>query len=419
MTQTNQLKEILKNRRLRTCAVIVAGGSGSRMNSDIPKQFITLEGKPIIQHTLEVFERCPDIDDIVVVCPPHYSCKVNDIAFYANIDKLLSVVKSGETRQESAYNGIKAAYGDIILIHDAVRPFVTSKQIHDVVAAAKEYGAAALCRPITDTVKKIENGCVSQTVDRATLGAIQTPQCFRADIIIDAHKAALEKGITATDDCALCEMNGVEIHTVPGDNLNIKITTPDDLILAEGILNSRRENALKNNVRARIPRTGLGYDVHKFDENRLLILGGVHIPYELGLLGHSDADVLLHAIMDAMLGSASLGDIGTHFPDTDARWKGVSSMKLLSMVGDLLGKYGYTVINIDATIIAQKPKLMPYIADMQRNISETLLIPQSDVSIKATTTEELGFCGRGEGIAAEAVCTIIKEYDAKVRPLKF
>lgn len=154
MTQTNQLKEILKNRRLRTCAVIVAGGSGSRMNSDIPKQFITLEGKPIIQHTLEVFERCPDIDDIVVVCPPHYSCKVNDIAFYANIDKLLSVVKSGKTRQESAYNGIKAAYGDIILIHDAVRPFVTSKQIHDVVAAAKEYGAAALCRPITDTVKK-------------------------------------------------------------------------------------------------------------------------------------------------------------------------------------------------------------------------------------------------------------------------
>lgn len=414
MTQTNQLKETLKNRRLRTCAVIVAGGSGTRMSSDMPKQFITLEGKPIIQHTLEVFERCPDIDDIVIVCPPRYSGKINEIAFYANIDKLLSVVKSGETRQESAYNGIKAAYGDIILIHDAVRPFVTSKQIHDVVAAAKEYGAAALCRPITDTVKKIENGCVSQTVDRATLGAIQTPQCFRADIIIDAHKAALEKGIAATDDCALCEMNGVEIHTVPGDNLNIKITTPDDLILAEGILNSRRENALKNNMRACIPRTGLGYDVHKFDENRRLILGGVHIPHKFGLLGHSDADVLLHAIMDAMLGAASLGDIGTHFPDTDARWKGASSIKLLSIVGGLLGKYGYTVINIDATIIAQNPKLMPYIADMQRNISETLLIPQSDVSIKATTTEKLGFCGRGEGIAAEAVCTITKEYDAKV-----
>lgn len=402
----NHLKEILKEKPSYTTAVIAAGGCGKRMNSDIPKQFMTLDGKPIIQHTLEVFERCPDIYDIVVVCPPSDITRINELAYYANINKLFAVVPGGETRQASVRNGLESAYGDTVLIHDAVRPFVTVEQIQQVIKATKEYGAAALCRPITDTIKKIEDNRITQTIERSILGAVQTPQGFRTDIIRDAHNAAYERGILATDDCALCEMNGIKIHPVWGDNLNIKITTPDDLILAEGILSSRRE---KMATLPCVPRTGFGYDVHRFDENRLLVLGGVKIPYELGLLGHSDADVLLHAIMDAMLGAAALGDIGTHFPDTDARWKGVSSVRLLSIVGNILAKNGYSVVNIDSTVIAQQPKLKPYISDMQKNISETLGIPQDRIGIKATTTEKLGFCGRGEGIAAEAVCTVIQK----------
>lgn len=400
----------MKDKKIRTSVVIAAGGCGSRMKTCTPKQFLHLGGKPIIQHTLEVFENCPGVDELIIVCPIQDIRRVNEIVSAAGISKVSAVVKGGESRQESVKNGIDAAYGDIILIHDAVRPFVTEEQIQCVIKAAEKYDAAALCRPITDTVKRLDNDCITKTLDRTQLGAVQTPQGFRAELIRKAHKAALERGFSATDDCALCEMLGVEIHAVLGDNLNIKITMPEDLILAEGILhskNARITGAADAYIRS-LPRTGFGYDVHRLVDGRPLILGGVTVPYSLGLLGHSDADVLLHAVADAILGAAALGDIGTHFPDTDEKWKDADSRVLLAAVGKLVREKGYSIVSIDSSITAQKPKLMPYIPDMQKNISEALGISRDMVSVKATTTEKLGFCGRGEGIAANAVCTIIR-----------
>lgn len=407
---------------IRVSAIIVAGGNGSRMNSEIPKQFLEIGGKTILSRTINVFENNEDIDEIILVASHDTLNKIYSMISKEGFTKITAVVLGGETRQASVNNGLQNATGDVILIHDGVRPFVTSKQISDVAKTALIHKAAVLCKPITDTVKRTEDNFIKGTIDRQYLSAAQTPQGFSAEIIKNAHKIAKEKNIITTDDCALCEELGIDLYTVCGSNLNIKITTPEDLILAEGILNTAKEKSdsvldfncsqknvydFKNNsVLNCIPRVGFGYDVHKLVPNRDLILGGIKIPYDLGLLGHSDADVLIHAIMDAMLGACAMGDIGKHFPDTDQKWKGADSTKLLKEVKNLLENNNFKISNIDATIIAQAPKLAPYIQLMREKLSEVLELPLNSVSIKATTTEKLGFCGRGEGIAAEAVATV-------------
>ena len=348
------------------------------------------------------FETCSDIDEIIVVVR---DCDIETVKILLDeykITKLTRIVKGGATRQASVLNGINAASGRFVFIHDAARPFVTPEQISEVVNETHRFGAAALGVPIKDTLKTVKkDGMISETVDRENKYSIQTPQGFEIEMIRAAHREAERKGVSVTDDCALAELSGASVKVVEGSSLNIKLTTPEDIILAEGILNSKKGETEQ-------VRVGLGYDVHRLVKERELILGGIKIPYELGLLGHSDADVLLHSIMDAMLGAAALGDIGTHFPDTDEKWRGADSCMLLAAVRNILKENGFSVVNIDATIIAQKPKLADFIPHMREKISEVLEISAACVSVKATTTEKLGFCGRGEGIAAEAICMIKK-----------
>lgn len=383
-------------------AVIAAGGSGTRMGGNVPKQFVRIGGIPIIIRTLLKFETCSDIDEIIVVVR---DCDIETVKILLDeykITKLTRIVKGGATRQASVLNGINAASGRFVFIHDAARPFVTPEQISEVVNETHRFGAAALGVPIKDTLKTVKkDGMISETVDRENKYSIQTPQGFEIEMIRAAHREAERKGVSVTDDCALAELSGASVKIVEGSSLNIKLTTPEDIILAEGILNSEKGETEQ-------VRVGLGYDVHRLVKERELILGGIKIPYELGLLGHSDADVLLHSIMDAMLGAAALGDIGTHFPDTDEKWRGADSCMLLAAVRNILKENGFSVVNIDATIIAQKPKLADFIPHMREKISEVLEISAACVSVKATTTEKLGFCGRGEGIAAEAICMIKK-----------
>lgn len=383
-------------------AVIAAGGSGTRMGGDVPKQFVQIGGIPVIVRTLLKFEACPDIDEIIVIVRDGDFEIVDRLSDEYKITKLTHIVKGGTTRQASVLNGINAALGKFVFIHDAARPFVTPQQISEVVNKTHRFGAAALGVPVKDTLKTVKNdGMISETVDRENKYLIQTPQGFEIEMIRKAHKDAEKNGVSVTDDCALAELSGASVKVVEGLSLNIKLTTPEDIVLAEGILNSEKGETERM-------RVGLGYDVHKLVNERELIIGGIKIPYELGLLGHSDADVLLHSIMDAMLGAAALGDIGTHFPDTDEKWRGADSCMLLAAVRNILKEKGFGVVNIDATVIAQKPKLADFIPRMRERISEILGISAACVSVKATTTEKLGFCGRGEGIAAEAICMIKK-----------
>ena len=381
---------------LKITALIAAAGSGSRMGANMPKQYINIKNKPVLIHTLDVFDTCSDIDDIVIISRADDIDYIKELLQDYNIKKVSDIVSGGDTRQQSVINGLNRVNSEIVLIHDGARPFVTHKQIRALIDEIKVSSAASLGIPVTDTLKLSNNSTIVKTVDRENLYGIQTPQGFKTDLIKKAHKYALENSLSVTDDCSVCEAMGIDVKIVTGSPLNIKITTPDDLILAEGILN-REEKSM---------RVGMGYDVHKLVEDRKLILGGIEIPYELGLLGHSDADVLLHAIMDALLGAAALGDIGKHFPDTDDKWKGADSKDLLAAVYELITRKGAKIINIDATVIAQRPKLASYIPEMVKTVAKILNLDIDAVNIKATTTEKLGFCGRGEGIAAEAICSI-------------
>lgn len=389
---------MIDNHKL-TSAIIAAAGSGTRMKSDISKQFISVGGIPVIVRTLSAFDAADEIDEVIVVTKSEDIPTILDMTKKYNIKKVVSVICGGETRQASVRLGLEEIKGELVLIHDGARPFVTPEQINSVAMALYDTDAAALGTPVKDTLKEVTaDGFISGTHDRSSLYSIQTPQGFKSNTLRFAHKTAEINNISVTDDCALCENIGIKIKIIEGSSSNIKITTPDDLSLAEGIIKGRQGDKKM--------RVGFGYDVHKLVNDRALIIGGVEIPYEFGLLGHSDADVLLHAIMDAMLGAAALGDIGKHFPDTDDKWKGADSRKLLSAVADLLKDKGASVINIDATIIAQSPKMAPHIPQMVEEVSNVLNIPKECINIKATTTEKLGFCGRGEGIAAEAVCSI-------------
>ncbi len=381
---------------IKTTALIAAAGSGTRMQSDVPKQFLKIDGIPVIAKTLAVFQKSPLIDEIVIIAGKGYKKEIKAISDEYNISKLTAIVSGGDTRQQSVMNGLSAVRGENVLIHDGVRPFITEKMISDVTNALNKYDAAAVGVPVNDTLKSADKDMeIVKTVDRSSLYAIQTPQGFKTEKILKAHTYAKENSLTVTDDCALFEQLKIPVKIVSGSATNIKITTPDDLKISKGLMREDKKM-----------RIGQGYDVHILTENRDLIIGGVKIPYSLGLLGHSDADVLVHAIMDSLLGAAALGDIGKHFPDTDEKWKGADSIKLLSAVNDILKEIGATVVNIDATIIAQKPKMAEYIPQMISNISNALGLPENAVSVKATTTEKLGFCGRGEGIAAQAVCII-------------
>ena len=383
----------------KVSAVLVAAGSSTRMGFD--KLSFDLGGETVVQRSIRAFAECPLVSEIVLVAGKNRAFLEQQAAACT---KPVQVVQGGATRAESAKNGVLAAHGELVAVHDAARPFVSQAVITAALEAAAACGAAAPAVPVKDTVKRAVRGdgktvpeqcMVTDTPDRSTLYAVQTPQCFdRAEYLAALEELDAEKARLVTDDCSLFELTGRPVELVQGDYANIKITTREDL--------PRTENGGKK------MRIGHGYDVHRLVEGRKLIMGGVTIPYEKGLLGHSDADVLLHAVSDALLGAAALGDIGKHFPDTDPRYEGADSLMLLREVGRLLDETGYTVGNIDATVLCQAPKLAPHIPAMRQNIANALGLALDDVSVKATTEEHLGFTGEGLGIAAHAVALIEK-----------
>lgn len=397
----------------KASALIAAAGSGERLGRGINKAFVELAGRPILAHTLAVFEACDVVDEVVIVTGERDIEPAGELVRHFGFVKVAAIAAGGEHRQDSVRNGLAKATRDIIAIHDAARPMVSREIIDRCVAKAAEMGACVAAVPVIDTIKSAPCGMVGCTIDRTSLYSVQTPQTFRADLIRRAYEAAYADGVYATDDAALVERLGEPVAIVEGSYDNIKITTPSDLAVAECKILQRQSSAplaASNETGAHrmgiTLRVGLGIDVHAFADGRRLMLGGVEIPGSRGLAGHSDADVVLHAIADALLGAAALGDIGDHFPDTDPAYKGISSLTLLAHVRDLLTETGYSIVNIDTVIICERPKIAPYADEMRRRISDCLGVDTSCISIKATTTERLGFAGRGEGIACEAVAAV-------------
>jgi 2-C-methyl-D-erythritol 4-phosphate cytidylyltransferase/2-C-methyl-D-erythritol 2,4-cyclodiphosphate synthase len=393
-------------------AIILAAGQGKRMNSNTNKVLMLLGSQPILLHSVLTFSVCSRVDNLVVVAAPDEVSQVKEILNGVTGIKAWQVVAGGSERQYSIANALKVVpqTADIVLVHDGARPLVTEQCIDDVIEAALLHKAAVVAVAVKDTIKTVNSdGIVTGTPERHTLWSIQTPQGFDAHTLQQAYEQASQDGYLGTDDASLVERLGICVKIVVGSYENLKVTTPEDLVIAKALMNSRKDiHYNKECGEKNMVRFGMGYDVHKLVENRKLILGGVEIPYIYGLDGHSDADVLLHGIKDALLGAAALGDIGKHFPDTDMKYKGVSSIILLERVREIIAEHGYIVNNIDATIVAERPKLAPYIPEMNKRIADALKVEIGQVNVKATTTEGLGFAGKGAGIAAYAVASITK-----------
>ena len=392
-------------RNFKTAAIILAGGSGSRMMSDKTKQFMQIQGKTVLERTLLAFGDSALTDEIIVVVKEDETDAVNTLLSSVNIGKSIRTVIGGACRAESAKNGFEAISDDVeyVAVHDAARCLITAQMIDKVIAKAHKTEAATAVCSVTDTVKKVDsNGKIVATIPRQVVYRAQTPQVFSVAL----YSMALD-GCTnfadITDDNMMVERLGADIYAVDLGPTNIKITTKEDLTLAKNILTERGECAVSGF------RIGHGYDVHKLVEGRKLIVGGVEIPHDKGLLGHSDADVLIHAIMDSLLGAAALGDIGKHFPDTSDEFKGISSMHLLTRVAELIREKGFKVSNVDATLVLQKPKVAPYIPKMVFNIAFALGVDEGCINVKATTEEHLGFTGREEGVSAHSVAMLILE----------
>ncbi len=369
--------------------IIAAGGSGKRLGEAVPKQFLKIQGKTILEKSIEPFQKSVLVDEIILVVPEDNVIEAKKIG--AKFSKIINIVLGGAERQVSVKNGLDVVNTDLVLIHDGARPFVVESVIERVVLGAFLYKAVVPVVPVKDTIRQGDFD-ESITLKREALWAVQTPQGFNTELIKEAHSFAENSGFQGTDDASLVENLGFNITLVDGDFGNIKITVKEDL---------QREVPMTF-------RVGSGYDVHKLVEDRELWICGVKIPYEKGLLGHSDADVGLHALMDALLGAAALGDIGRHFPDTESKYRGVRSTLLLETVRAMLFDEGWKIGNVDVTLICQEPKFKSHIERMREVIAEILETDISQVNVKATTTEKLGFTGRGEGIAAEACATIFK-----------
>lgn len=378
-------------------AVVVAAGRGVRMGAAVNKVLLPLCGEPVILHAVRAFCEADEIDGVVVVASADETEQLR--AALCGLEKVCAIVPGGSTRQKSVKNGLDALPKEarIALVHDGARPLISRELIARCIRQTEDCGSAVVCTPVTDTVKVEKDGCVVRTLDRSQLRAVQTPQCFFAGELKAAYEAAARDGVSVTDDASVMEHVGHSVHLLESSEVNFKLTTPEDLRRAEDIIGERK-------FMQRLPRTGFGYDVHKLASGRRLILCGKEIPWEKGLDGHSDADVAVHALMDALLGAACLGDIGRLYPDNDPAFEGADSMKLLADVLRRVKDAGYAVVHADVTIVAQKPKLMPYMDEMRRNLENAM--PGARVNVKATTTERLGFEGRGEGISAQAVATI-------------
>ncbi|MBF0213830.1 MAG: bifunctional 2-C-methyl-D-erythritol 4-phosphate cytidylyltransferase/2-C-methyl-D-erythritol 2,4-cyclodiphosphate synthase [Magnetococcales bacterium] len=387
--------------------IVVAAGRGSRFGGERPKQYLPLEGRPLLAHTLERLHAHPLIRAILPVIAPDGGPLWQTMLaeFLPRWPKLLTPVAGGQERQESVLNALESldlADQAWVGIHDGARPFPGRELLDRLFAARRHAEGVVPAIVIHDTIKRIDDfEHIVETLDRAPLRRIQTPQLFRFAPLLRRHREARQQGIQATDDASLMEGTPTPILTIPGDERNIKITRPEDWQQARHILEWRR-----------VPmetRIGQGFDVHRFTPDRPLMLGGVAIPHDQGLLGHSDADVLLHAIMDALLGAAALRDIGHHFPDHDPAYRGADSRELLRRVRESIAERGFRVVNVDATVICEAPRLAAHIPGMIATIAAILNVEPERINIKATTTERLGFTGRREGIAAQAVALLARE----------
>jgi 2-C-methyl-D-erythritol 4-phosphate cytidylyltransferase/2-C-methyl-D-erythritol 2,4-cyclodiphosphate synthase len=375
-------------------ALVVAAGRGPRLGGPLPKQYLPLGGVPLLRHTLRALRAHPGIANVVVAIHPDDRARYDEAA--AGLD-LLPPVAGGASRQESVMNGLATLAEhrpERVLIHDGARPFVDAGTIDRVTRALDDAPAAIAALPIRDTVKRAEGSRVAATLDRSALWRAQTPQGFRFEAILAAHHEMA--GRELTDDAAVAEAAGLAVALVEGNEENFKVTTADDLARAERLLALRLGDV----------RTGQGFDVHAFGPGDHVWMCGVRVPHDESLVGHSDADVGLHALTDAILGALGAGDIGQYFPPSDPRWRGASSDRFLRHAADLVAETGGIVAHADVTIICERPKVGPHRAAMVARIAEILGIATGRVSVKATTTEKLGFTGRGEGIAAQAVATI-------------
>lgn len=381
-----------------TVALVVAAGRGERFGGDAPKQYQLLAGRPLIRHCLETFLGHAAVDSVRVVIQPEHRGMYDAAA--AGLD-LPEPVSGGTTRQESVRNGLESLSGlapHSVLIHDAARPFVDGATIDRVLEALTRTSGAIAAVPVIDTIKRADaNGCIAATIDRAGLWRAQTPQGFRYRDILMAHRGAA--GTNQTDDAAVAEAAGLPVALVIGSQSNLKVTTAADRARAEEILLARAGARLES-------RSGTGFDVHRFAAGSDIKLCGVLIPHDHSLEGHSDADVGLHALTDAILGAIGAGDIGYHFPPSDPQWRGVASARFLAHAARLVAERGGQIVHVDVTLICERPKIAPHRAAMVASIASILEIEADRVSVKATTTEGLGFTGRSEGIAAQAVATV-------------
>ncbi len=381
--------------------VIVAAGSGTRLGASVRKGLVVLEGLTLVERSAKAFQGIGRITDRVVVVHPDDLAEVASAEIGASLRRfgVTAIVAGGASRIASALAGVRAvsASCDFVVVHDAARPFVSKKRVEALLDVIESGQPALLAIPSVSTVKQSDlSGRVARTLDRSSIHLATTPQGGRRDVLLKLLEAALSKGELATDEATLLENAGLAPILVEDDVTNIKITHPSDLAMARRLLPPEP------------PRVGHGYDIHRLVENRPLVLCGVLIPSPLGLLGHSDADAALHAICDAMLGAAGLPDIGEHFPDTDPRFRGVASTELLAAVVATLADRGLVVASVDVSILAERPKLLPFKASMRESLMKHLGLPSDRVAVKARTGEGLDAIGRGEAIACHAVVVVTR-----------
>lgn len=394
--------------------VLPAAGSGSRMQSCVPKQFHLLAGRPVLIHTIAPFLAEESVIEVIVVVAAEQLEKTRELCRSAFPgDMQLRFVIGGSRRQDSVYAGVKAAQASLVMVHDAARPMVSSSLIRRCCLALKEKKAFVVATPVADTLKRVRDGLVQTTVDRTALFRAQTPQGAAKSVFMDAFQALGDAEVT--DESALFERVGISVHLVEGEEENFKITRQQDLSLAEALLKQQEEHTDTEDVSlsmCRYPRIGHGFDAHRLADGRKLVLGGVTVPFSQGLAGHSDADVLTHAFCDALLGAIGAGDIGKFFPDNDQQFKNICSLLLLKEVVKKVHAKKYRLENVDITVICQAPKLAPYINEMKENLcavwSEFAQWPRPHaVNIKATTEEQMGYTGRREGISCHAVVLLV------------
>jgi 2-C-methyl-D-erythritol 4-phosphate cytidylyltransferase/2-C-methyl-D-erythritol 2,4-cyclodiphosphate synthase len=383
---------------MHVTAIVAAGGRGQRFGSSRPKQLFAIGGRTLLDWSVSAFLAHPSVDEVVVALPPDVAR--DPPVYLRRAPKPLRVVAGGARRQDSVSNAFDAAMSgsEVILIHDAARPFVSADLIGRTIECAAAHGAAIAAIEVNDTVKRVRHQVVQETLDRTTIFLAQTPQAFRREVLA-AAVALGQSGVEATDEAALAERAGYVVHVVPGESTNIKITTPEDLdaVDAMGVGSGGRRGPLRTG------RAGIGYDLHRLVPGRALVLGGVTIPSERGALGHSDADVVCHAATDAILGAASLGDIGLHFPDSDARWKDARSLDLLKQAVAKAAAHGFELGNLDVTVMLESPKLRSHIDQIRASLSTVLGVDAGRISVKAKTNEGMDAIGRGEAIAAHAI----------------